>query len=58
MAGYNGLHDMTATLFGTTAAPNTKTSSVNSEFTRKVKYDLIVAKEEAKLRGLIQAYNW
>lgn len=57
--GYDGLHDMTAVIFGTTLSlKQHKSKIVDSEFTRKVKYDLIIAKNEASLRGLQKAYNW
>lgn len=57
--GYDGLHDMTAVIFGTTLSlKHQKTETINSDFTRKVKSDLIIAKEEASCRGLLKAYNW
>ena len=59
MAGYNGLHDMTAILFGTTACPNKdKSTKIQSEFTQTIKRDLLIAKHAASLRGLRQSFNW
>ncbi|XP_018007183.1 cell division cycle protein 23 homolog [Hyalella azteca] len=57
--GYDGLHDMTAIIFGTTLSLKQKKSeTIESDFTRRVKIDLIKAKEEANHRGLLNAYSW
>ena len=57
MAGvYDTIHDVGAVIFSRNKPlPN---EIKNTELTKQVKHDLIVAKEELSRRALHHAYNW
>jgi len=58
MAGYTGTHDMISHLYATTKVFPSDASSECTELTKKMKYDLIIAKEEAQIRGVRSAFVW